>query len=65
MTESEKNGLFERFWQANSQQSYYEKGSGLGLAICKKLIQLMSGDIQVESEKNKGTSFFLLFPTLN
>ena len=37
-------------------------GSGLGLAITKKLVELMEGDISVESELNKGTNFTLRLP---
>ncbi len=41
--------IFEPFFTTK------EKGTGLGLAISRKLIQFLQGDIQVESEQNKGT----------
>ncbi len=47
--------LFDAFFQV--QESVTKIGSGLGLAICKKLCQLMNGDIGVESEIGKGSIF--------
>lgn len=49
--------LFNPFTQADSSLSRKFKGMGLGLAICKKMITLMSGDITVESEPGKGSTF--------
>jgi len=47
--------LFNPFFQV--QESLTKHGSGLGLAICKKLVELLHGNISVESEKNQGTVF--------
>ncbi len=52
----ELNKLFEAFSQTESGRES-EEGTGLGLAISRQFVQLMGGDITVESELGKGTTF--------
>ncbi len=54
--------IFRRFEQIDNSASKQFKGTGLGLNITKKLIELMNGDIQVESQLNKGTSMKFFIP---
>lgn len=49
--------IFEVFRQLDMSKNRKTEGTGLGLAITKRLVQLMSGDISVESEYGKGTRF--------
>jgi len=49
--------IFESFRQLDMNRNRKNEGTGLGLAITKQLVSLMDGDIRVESEYGKGTTF--------
>jgi PAS domain S-box-containing protein len=53
---SELGNLFQAFVQTESGQKA-QQGTGLGLTICRQFIQLMGGDITVESQVDRGTIF--------
>lgn len=55
--EEARRKIFEAFVQASSSVSRTHGGSGLGLSICKKLTELMNGEIWVDSEPGIGTTF--------
>jgi PAS domain S-box-containing protein len=50
------NSIFNKFSQEDIQVTRKFGGTGLGMAITKELVQLMKGRIEIESEKNKGTT---------
>lgn len=54
---NDQDKLFKSFSQVDASVSRKYGGTGLGLNISQQLIHLMNGNISVESEKNKGTSF--------
>ncbi len=56
--------LFEEFKQESTGLARLYEGSGIGLAITKRLVDMMDGRIEVESEKGRGTTFRLYFPLI-
>ncbi len=56
--------IFHAFEQASRDFTRNETGSGLGLAISKRLVEMMKGQINVESELGKGSTFTIDFPDL-
>lgn len=54
--------IFKKFSQEDKAVTRKFGGTGLGMAITKELVTLMNGDIKIESEKNKGTTFFIIIP---
>ena len=56
--------LFQRFSQADASTTRRFGGSGLGLVICKHLVELMEGEIHVESESGTGSKFWFELPLL-
>ena len=54
--------LFKPFTQASKGYRREYQGAGLGLSICKRLVELMAGNIAMESEPGKGTTFYMSIP---
>ena len=62
MTKEFVKHIFDEFSQEESSARTYYKGSGLGMAISKRYVDLMDGNISVESEKGKGSTFTVELP---
>lgn len=60
--EKKKDVVFERFAQGEESLLRKYDGLGLGLAIAKENANLLGGDITVQSERGKGTTFFIKLP---
>jgi signal transduction histidine kinase/ActR/RegA family two-component response regulator len=58
ISSQEQGKLFNIFQQAEAGTSRKYGGSGLGLALSKRILELMDGNIWIESEPGKGSSFF-------
>jgi len=54
--------IFDQFGQVSSLNTYRPSGTGLGLPISKSLVNLMGGEIWVESIEGEGTTFYFTLP---
>jgi len=59
---NELDKIFNRFYQVDESYAKDSEGSGIGLALTKELVEAHHGEIRVESELNKGTTFLVWLP---
>ena len=62
MTQDQVKAIFKPFQQVSEEKEKRRVGTGLGLSIVSQFTQLMSGTVDVESQKGEGTTFTLSFP---
>jgi len=58
----EINKVFERFYRGGDELTRKVKGSGLGLTLVKQIVEVHNGNIDVESEPGKGSTFSIRLP---
>ena len=54
--------IFDRFYRVKNEKTRYITGTGLGLPIVKSILEAHNGTIKVESEPDKGSTFFVYLP---
>ena len=65
ISEKQLPSIFDRFYQVDNSAVRKGEGTGLGLALVKELVELMNGNIKVESTLGKGTCLLIRFPIRN
>jgi signal transduction histidine kinase len=55
--------IFDPFWQVDNEMTRRAGGTGLGLSVTQRLVQLLGGDISVQSELGVGSTFTVRIPT--
>ncbi len=60
--EDQLDRIFDRFGQVSKEATYQPSGTGLGLPISRSLVQLMGGEMWLETEEDRGSTFYFTLP---
>ena len=57
--------LFQPFQQVDMSSTRKHEGTGLGLYLCKRIVELLNGEISASSEYGKGSQFKIIIPIIH
>ena len=64
ISESDQKNMFKPFHKLSARPTDGESSTGLGLSIIKVLVHQLQGEIEVQTELNKGSNFIVRLPSL-
>ncbi|MBF0224269.1 MAG: response regulator [Desulfobacterales bacterium] len=64
ISEEDINRIFDKFYRIKNEKTRFISGTGLGLSIVNSIIKAHNGRIRVESQINKGTTFYVYLPII-
>ncbi len=64
ISKKEQEHIFDRFYQVDGSNKRKQQGTGIGLSLCKELVELMNGQLRLESELGQGSIFEVCIPML-
>ena len=62
LSASEQARIFGPFQRLENSRPDQARGAGLGLMVCRRLVEAHGGEVWVESQKSKGSTFFFSLP---
>ena len=61
--QNQQDKIFDRFTKGYENSKVVYRGAGIGLFLTKKMVEMLGGSIWVESEINKGSTFYFTIPS--